>query len=223
MRGRPGAFPLAAGGGVDQAGGALDESPGQARDVAIAALTEAFSKDRMELDELESRLAKVQSAETVTEIRALVADLAPVAVAPVVLAVVPAAQVEERQTAMSILGSTERRGIWTSARRLKALSVLGSTVLDFREARLPAGVVEVQVNAVLGSVEIIVPPELAVEVQGTGILGSFESVDRAPAEPDPARPLLRIRGSAVLGSVEVQTRLPDGDRAQRDPKKLGSG
>jgi hypothetical protein len=87
-------------------------------------------------------------------------------------------------------------------------TVLGSAELDFREARLPPGIVEVEVEAVLGSVEITVPPHLAVEAEGGAVLGSFEHVARAPAQPAPDASVLRIRGRAVLGSVEIAMALP---------------
>jgi hypothetical protein len=85
---------------------------------------------------------------------------------------------------------------------------MSSTVLDFREARLPAGPVEVDLRAVMSSAEIIVPPGLAVETEGMAIMGTFEHVDRAPAHPDPEAPLLRVRGFAFMGSVEIKMRLP---------------
>ena len=52
---------------------------------------------------------------------------------------------------------------------------------------------------------------------------------RAPAEPDPARPVLRIRGAAILGAVEITTRLPGESawqawwRARSKRKQLGGG
>jgi hypothetical protein len=64
---------------------------------------------------------------------------------------------------------------------------------------------------ILGSIEVVVPPGLAVEVHGSGILGSFESMSRAPGTPDPERPVLRVRGVALLGSVEVRTEVSDVD------------
>ena len=39
-------------------------------------------------------------------------------------------------------------------------------------------------------------------------MGSFEHVDRAPPTLDPEAPLLRVRGVAFMGSVEIRMRLP---------------
>ncbi len=51
------------------------------------------------------------------------------------------------------------------------------------------------------------PPQLAVECEGSSVLGNVENHGTG-AVSDPDRPLLRIRGLAVLGNVEVHTRLP---------------
>jgi hypothetical protein len=61
---------------------------------------------------------------------------------------------------------------------------------------LPAGVTTIQVSALLGSVEIIVPPNLAVESEGSSILGSFEGLQRVPHDPDPELPVLHVQGRA---------------------------
>jgi len=110
------------------------------------------------------------------------------------------------QRAVAILGSVERRGHWTVARSSEALAVLGSVVIDLRDVTLPPGVTTILVSAVLGSIEILVPPNIAVESEGSGILGSFEGIQRVPRDPDPELPVLRVQGRAVLGSIEVVTR-----------------
>jgi len=60
---------------------------------------------------------------------------------------------------------------------------------------------------VLGNIDIIVPADLAVECDGTGILGNFENATRHPVETMPEAPILQIVGSAVLGNISL-TSLP---------------
>ena len=110
-------------------------------------------------------------------------------------------EVRPAQTLRAIMSTTERRGPWVVPRHLRVRATMSSTVLDFRAARLPAGAVELDLRVVMGSVEILVPPGLAVETEGAAIMGTFEHVDRAPAHPDPEAPLLRVRGLVVMGSV----------------------
>ena len=69
----------------------------------------------------------------------------------------------------------------------------------------------------MGGVEIIVPPHLPVEAEGVAIMGGFDHVDRAPAEPDPGAPLLRVTGLAFMGGVHIEMRLPG--ESGRDARK----
>jgi Cell wall-active antibiotics response 4TMS YvqF/Domain of unknown function (DUF1707) len=193
-----------------------------ARAQTIEHLTNAFTRDELGLDEFEERLNRAYAAAAEPELVALVADLSPesafvltelVAVPSSGLAVVERAA-QEGQRAVAILGSVERRGHWTVARSSGALAVLGSVVIDLRDVTMPAGVTTLEVSAVLGSVEILVPPNLAVESQGSSILGSFEGVQRVPRDPDPSLPVLRVRGRAILGSIEVVTRPNDARMAR---------
>ncbi len=80
--------------------------------------------------------------------------------------------------------------------------------LDYREALLGPGVMEVMAVAVLGNIEILVPPGLYVECDGMAVLGNVEHVEDLPVEVDPDGPMLRIRGVSVLGNVEVRVRYP---------------
>jgi hypothetical protein len=68
-------------------------------------------------------------------------------------------------------------------------------------------VTELDARVLFGNLEIIVPPQLAVECEGSSVLGNVENHGTG-AVSDPDRPLLRIHGLAVLGNVEVHTRLP---------------
>ncbi len=186
----------------------------QSRAQAIERLTNGFTRDELGLEEFEDRLKRAYAAEAETELSALVSDLSPETVAIVFDAeVVPAANttlvaLAAAPRAVAILGSVERRG-QLAAGASGALAVLGSVVIDLRDVAMPAGVTTVHVSAVLGSVEIIVPPNLAVESAGASILGSFEGIQRVPRELDPDLPVLRVTGRAVLGSIEIRTEVPE--------------
>ncbi len=119
-------------------------------------------------------------------------------------AVVPAGRRAE-QTLAAVLGGTMRHGRWTPPQKLRVVAVLGGVELDFREAVLAPGVTEVHATVFMGGVSIIVPPQLAVEMDGIAIMGGFAHTERAPAQADPDRPVLRVTGVAVMGGVEIRT------------------
>jgi len=176
---------------------------------AIERLTNGFTRDELGLEEFEERLDRAYAANAESDLDALVSDLSAETATIVFDAeVVPAANITlvpstPQPRATAILGSVERRG-QLAARASGALAVLGSVVIDLRDVVMPPGVSTLQVSAVLGSIEIIVPPNLAVESAGASILGSFEGVQRVPRDPDPDLPLLRVQGRAVLGSIEIR-------------------
>ena len=181
------------------------------RESVIGALQEHFAHDALDVEEFERRVTLAHTSESQEAILALLDDLPALPDAPgraARAALVPAAEVRPAQTLRALMSSTERRGPWAVPRRVRVRATMSSTVLDFREARLPAGAVDVELRAIMSSVEIIVPPGLAVETEGSAIMGSFEHVDRAPAHPDPDAPLLRVHGLALMGSVEIKMRLP---------------
>jgi hypothetical protein len=195
------------------------------RELAIQQLSDSFVADLLTIEGFDDRLSRVHAATTVAEVDALVADLAPLpagaastALAP--LSVDPALTVPKKRI-RSILGNVERRGGWTVPAELEVSATFGNLELDFRDARFTAGVTELKVRVVLGNLEIIVPPQLAVDCEGSSVLGNLES-HGAGAVGDPDRPLLRIRGLAVLGNVEVHTRLPGesaGDARRRGKRE----
>ncbi len=183
----------------------------EARERVIAALSDAFANDALEVEEFERRVTLAHTAETVEAIAALAADLpAPAAaLAPATVALAPAPDENAAlETVYAVFGGVDRRGAWTVPRRWRVVAAFGGAQLDLREARFPTGVIDLEVKAVFGGVQIVVPPGLAVEVHGAAILGGFQNVNRAPAHPDPDAPLLRVRGIAIMGGVDITMRLP---------------
>jgi hypothetical protein len=124
--------------------------------------------------------------------------------------VVPALMPDEREgaTMFAIFGGIDRRGTWTVPRRMRIVTIMGGANLDMREARFPPGVIDIEVTAMMGGINILVPPGLAVQMHGSAIFGGFADINRAPANPDPDAPLLRIHGLTMMGGVNVEMRLP---------------
>lgn len=84
-----------------------------------------------------------------------------------------------------------------------ATAVLGSVELDFTGAALAEGKATVELSAVLGSVEVRVPRDWKVVLEGTPILGGIEDKHKA-LSPAEAKGTLYIKAAAILGSVLVK-------------------
>jgi hypothetical protein len=195
------------------------------REAVIQILSDSFASDLIDVELFDGRLARAHAATTVAELDALVADLAPLpASAPrVALERTPTAGSPGPRAVSAVFANIERRGGWQVPNQVRARSVFGNLELDFREARLVAGVTELRVRAVFGNIEIVVPPHLAVECEGSAVFGNFEHGENAVA--DPGRPLLRVVGTAVFGNIEIKTRLPgetEGDARRRRKRERAS-
>lgn len=173
----------------------------QARERVIEALKSHFALDHLGLEEFERRLAAAQDSASSMDLARLVEDL-PDLSAGQDPQTTPAAG--QQGQLVAILGGSSRKGRWYPPRNLRILTILGGVELDFRDAVLPAEGTVIEAFCLLGGVEVTVPPEVSVQVEGTGILGGFEDSSRG-SEPG-RQPRLLIKGLAVLGGVEVRTR-----------------
>jgi hypothetical protein len=180
-------------------------------------LRDAAGEGRLDLDELEERLELTWQAKTYGELVPITLDLqatgpvphphphpgaAPVRRTP---SSVPAVG---HNSSVAIMGECKRRGVWQVPAQHSAFSLMGSVVLDLREAVLTSHDTQINASAVMGEVKIVVPAHVHVLVDGTPIMGDYgQAKDKVPAELGPDSPVVRVRGMALMGSVQVQ-RLP---------------
>ncbi len=113
---------------------------------------------------------------------------------------------DEVGTVIAVMGEAVRKGPWEPPARLRVFAVMGGVELDFREATLLEGETVVEILAVMGGVNIIVPPDIDVHTSGMGFLGGFGSVSHHATEP--GAPILHIKGLAFMGGVEVKVQKP---------------
>jgi hypothetical protein len=185
-------------------------------------LRDAAGEGRIDLEELDERLEMTWGAKTYADLVPITADLHlpahPVAGSPPVPrpSPVPAAG---HASSMAIMGECKRQGVWAVPEHHSAFALMGSVLLDLRQAQLSAHTTQVNASTIMGEIRIIVPAHVDVVIDGTPIMGEFgHGKDKAPAEVGPGSPVVRVRGMALMGSVTVQ-RLP----APGTPKKyLGS-
>lgn len=184
----------------------------------IALLRQASVDGRLTVEELADRAELAQDSRTYDELRAIAADLLPGGRLPTADAAGgPLGEVVERHRAM--LSSLERRGRWVLAPRTRFVATLGSVRLDLRQAILPGPEVEIELKAVLGSCELLVPEGTDVRVSGGNVLGSCELHLGAEAPP-PGAPIVRVIVAGALGSVEVRSEQRLGDRLKQEAKRI---
>jgi hypothetical protein len=194
----------------------LDEhvSP-SARERVVQDLADHFAQDRLSLPEYERRVELAYRASSADALRDLTRDLAPMPPARVAPAAMSApgesrlpASFTRAKNFVALMSGVVRRGTWTVPARIRAVACMGGIGLDLREATLTAPVTDIYVFALMGGVEIIVPPDVRLETDGFAIMGGFEDQLKEPASRDPNVPVIRVRGLAIMGGVEARVAAP---------------
>ncbi len=177
------------------------------RDYVVQVLSAAFATDRLSMEQLDERLSLVYRARAIGELEVLLADPAEsnrsLADAASVNRVAADPVVPARGAALALMGGFDRSGSWIVPRHLRVVAVMGGGQLDLREAKLGAGVTEIEIFTFWGGVDIVVPTGVRVEVTGMAVMGGF-SVRGAEATENPDAPVLRISGLAIMAGVDVK-------------------
>ncbi len=178
------------------------------REAVVQRLGEQFAADRLTLEELERRLDLAYQARSTDELAALTVDL-PAHASLTTVRPSGASLTHERgamsRTISATFGNIERRGDMDVPARLEVRARFGNVVLDLREAAFPP-FAEIDISCVFSNVEIYLPPGVRVENDGSGVLGSFTCAVTPGAMPMVGTaPVVRLRGRAVFGNVDVGT------------------
>jgi hypothetical protein len=179
------------------------------REHAVEALTRHFAADRLSMDDFERCVERVYAAPSAAALAAILgeAGISPQTGTGAAAALAPAGGAPSFGRVVARFRNNERGGAMLVPRRLEVRSVFGNVELDLQHATFAPGVTEIHVRAVFGNVEITLPAGVHVEERGEAIAGSF-SVRAADSPADASAPLVRVRGRAVLGNVEVQRLRP---------------
>lgn len=194
------------------------------REKVAEALRSAMADGRIDLDELTERLDRTYAARTYRDLEPVVSDLpgragVPLPAArptPVVRPGMDVSPVDRlggvatSGSAVAIMGGASRKGAWVVPESFTAVAVMGGVELDLTGARFEAAEVVINAVAFWGGIEITAPYDIAVQVDGVGVMGAFDGPrDDASAE---ASVRVRVTGVALMGGVEVKRKNASGER-----------
>lgn len=214
----------------------MDEAPRtnlialrDARQRAEALITTRYAEGVIDDDALDTRLERLNAADSVAAIDELIADLVDPATAPTV-ALVPLGdaamrpysatdprlqQIPDEREVTAMFASVEQHGQWVPGRRTRVVDMFASARLDLREAVLGPGPTLIEINCVFAELVMIVPPELAVRVEARLLFSSLErdpNIREQPRSPD--EPLVIVKGLVLFASFELRERLVGESRRQ---------
>lgn len=200
------------------------------RDRVVERLRDAVAEGRLDMEEFEERLEAAYKSRTYAQLEPLTADLpaatGPAAAPPAAAAAGAAAWpgriggTGSSSLAVAVMSGFQRKGRWTVPARFDAVAFWGGGELDLREADFAQREVVINCVAIMGGIEITVPPGVDVDVRGFGFMGAFDQRD-SPGPTEPGAPRVVVTGFALWGGVEVKIKHPKPPRGglslRKDP------
>jgi hypothetical protein len=186
-----------------------DADRGRVHDILAAAMAQGYLSPA----EYESRADKAVVARTADDLVPLTADLPVDAISGSVSATAPPGRAPV-QRLIAVMSGSELTGDVAVEGTLTAVAFWGGVSIDLRQARFTTDALEISATAVMGGIEIVVPPDVEVDIRGIGIMGGFDRRASGPGSR-PDGPRVTITGLALMGGVSVERKGPPRDERKR--------
>ncbi|MFE7120350.1 DUF1707 domain-containing protein [Streptomyces sp. NPDC057654] len=199
------------------------------RDRIAEALREALAEGRLDMDEFDQRLGAAYKARTHGELEVLVRDLP----APGRAGVDASRRTSEpggspdwtervggqatSRWGVAVMGGFQRGGRWIAPRAFNSVAFWGGGQIDLRDARFEDRDITIRCFAIMGGMEVVVPPDVEVHVSGIGIMGGFD--DKASGPGTPGAPRVTVSGLAFWGGVSVKRKERKENKAVRKAQR----
>jgi hypothetical protein len=172
-------------------------------------LHDAMADGRLTIDELDERLQATYAAKTLGDLVPLTVDLAARDDLPPLgpsRASLPDGRIvgsgDGPSVSVAVLSGFSRKGEWTVSPVHTAVAVMGGGELDLTSANFVAAETVIYAYAFWGGIEIRVPDDITVHVEGFGFMGGFDH--KGGGNAGPGAPVVRVRGLAIMGGIDVK-------------------
>jgi hypothetical protein len=172
------------------------------REAATQRLQAAFAEHRLTDDEFDDRIRRALTARTTGDLDRLTADLP---VSSPTLVVAAGRGRKPGRLAIAMKSSIGRAGHWTVPPRFFSVVYKGSGLLDLRSAELSSAVTTITALSYMSRIEVVLPHGVRVELGGTGVSAAGDTRTGQTREIPAGAPLVRVRGVAYKGTIEVRT------------------
>ena len=124
--------------------------------------------------------------------------------------------IPERTGVVAWWSNVKREGEWILPRAFRAFTFMGNVEVDLTSARMGSGASEMEINCVLGSVTVTVPPDIRILCDGDSMAGSFDVERIGKTTPPADAPTIKSPGPHTWGrspsGSSIRTH-PDGRRS----------
>jgi hypothetical protein len=156
-------------------------------------LSTAVADGRLTLSEHSERVEQAYVARTLGELAKLTVDLAEPTAQPI--------RLDTKGPVAGVFSRERRDGRWVVPASLPVLAIFGEVVLDLRDAVLQSQRIVVYATVVGGTLEIIVPDGVSVDLSGTSVL--TRHINRTPRPAVAGMPVVDVRAVAFGGTIRV--------------------
>ncbi|WP_405677952.1 DUF1707 domain-containing protein [Streptomyces sp. NBC_01511] len=190
-------------------------------------LRDAVAEGRIDMEEFDTRLEAAFKARTHGELQPLIQDL-PAAGTTTDLAPSTSgssavgdrwgsrigrspAHSKTSKGGFAFWSGFSRKGTWTVGPSFTGAVFQGGGDIDLREAHFEQRDVVIRCFALMGGIDIVVPPDMDVTVRGFGVMGDFGE-ESDVTDVTPGSPRVIITGFALMGAVGVQRKMRAADK-----------
>ncbi|NEA54158.1 DUF1707 domain-containing protein [Streptomyces sp. SID13666] len=177
------------------------------RDQVVERLRVAAGDGRLTAEELDERLEVALTARTYRELEAVLTDL-PATGPAWAGGGVPSPAPKDRSRIAVDSASAKREGTWSVPRQMEIESNSGSVVLDFTRAVIGSPTLEIEASVRSGSVTLIVPPDVFVDVDEVAVSSGSVRHRAHVSAGTPIRLRIHVTGKVRSGSITVRPPKP---------------
>jgi class 3 adenylate cyclase len=184
------------------------------RDGVVELLRRHCADGRLSLDEFADRAGAAYAARSRADVEPLLADLPPITTRPEPSETAASPSAPKRRRVVAVMSAAKRRGRWRVDRPLTVFAFWGAVKLDLRDAQITLDRVEIRAWAIMGSIDVVVPEGIPVDLEGFIVMGARD--DRVRDVPlIPGAPTVEVRARGLWGSLRVRNPTPKDRIEQR--------
>ena len=175
----------------------------------VGQLRTLFVDDVLTMDEYADRVGLVLASRSPSEL-ALAVDGLPITSSATTSTEAPVSRRAGKSspsssTMVAVFGGSRHVGRWRVPSHVRAFGLFGGTVIDLRGASTDQPEITITALALFGSVDVIVPEGVDVDLSGISLFGG-RRLDVADVSVLPGLPAVHVRAFVLFGGITIASK-----------------